>query len=244
MSNAQTQHDSTNENTENAQGESAQSDEVPSLFDEMKDDSGIDLASEEIWVIKDLGLPAGFMTDGYIASHPEYGFYLARFQDNYQNIPQEAVRGNNPDVAIPGNPQRLVSTTPGKLHDPETGRYVGRLMDYTRSTIDISRDNPGNVRLLQERSGGYRLTSGRNNARGSNLNGHFREAKNAGDLDQLKGLIEYLWYGFRQEIEVAENGLNFRATTERTRALKGLLLGSPSTNESTQETPQTSLQAV
>jgi hypothetical protein len=226
--------------------ENPSEDAAPSLFDEASESGGgIELASEDVWVIKDLGRPAGALTDAHIVSHPN-GLYLVR-QDNTQvanSLFDEAKNGHDPNTAIFGNPQHVVSKPSGKLFTAE-GRYVGTLLDYTGSPIDTTRDNAGNIRLVQERNGSFQLTSTQNNSYGANIKGHFDDARAEGDMEMLEAIVHYLWFAYRDEISILEGGRSFQAHSDRTRALKGMLVGSSSSEEQgAQSSAQTSLRGV
>lgn len=225
----------------NGQGE----DQVPSLMNEASTSRGIDLASDEVYGIKDLGLPAGPMADGYIFSHPN-GLYFAQFDSTTiaENLQDEIVNGHNDNVAIFGSPQRFESKPSGKVYTPN-GKYVARLLDYTRSAIDTSRaDNDGTMRLVQERSNGWQLTSGDNNAHGANLKGHFDDAVETGNRELVKAIVEYVWYAFRDDVTITDGGESFIPHSDRAKAFKGLLTGAASTEEEETQTPQTSLSGI
>jgi hypothetical protein len=228
---------------ENASQGSNQENSVPSLF-EQADGEQSTLEAKKVWAIKDIGQSAGFLTDYHVVSHPK-GIYNvdAATGSVAQDLFDEAKNGADPETAIPGNPQQLHCRPSGKLVTPESGRYVGQLLDYNRTPLDLTRENAGNILLIQERSSGWSLTSSSSNAHGANLKGLFEEARAAGDTQGLKAIIEYLWFAYREEITIREGGQDFEASSDRTRALRRMLLkGSASPNEEEEEsTPQTSL---
>jgi len=228
------------------QENTSQGSSVPSLFEQANGEQST-LEAKEVWAIKDIGQSAGFLTDYHVVSHPK-GIYNvdAATGSVAQDLFDEAKNGADPETAIPGNPQQLHCRPSGKLVTPESGRYVGQLLDYNRTPLDLTRENAGNILLIQERSSGWSLTSSSANAHGANIKGLFEEARAAGDTQALKAIIEYLWFAYREEITIREGGQDFEAGSDRTRALRRMLLkGSASSEESGssqgESTPQTSL---
>jgi hypothetical protein len=242
---SQTESQETTDQENASQGSSqentSQGSSVPSLFSEAEETGTLE--ATEVWAIKDIGQSAGFMTDYHVISHPK-GIYNVDVPTGSvaQDLFDEAKNGADPETAIPGNPQPLRCQPSGKLVTPESGRYVGQLLDYNQSPLDLTLENPGNILLIQEQSNGWSLTSSSGNAHGANIKGLFEEARAAGDTQALKAIIEYLWFAYRDDITIREGGQDFQAHSDRTRALRRMLLkGSASDEEEEESTPQTSL---
>lgn len=199
---------------------------APSLF-QQREENGAEsrYASDEVYLIQDIGQEAGTLTETHAASHPLGIFRLSLFSTP---LAQELK-----SKAISGHPQLLESKPSGKVQTPD-GNTVGRLLDYNDNPLDPSRDNDGNIRLVTQGRNGLTLTS-RSVSHGINIKGHFEDAYAEGDRSVLAEIIRYIKFAFREDVTVPDaimnpaepvsaEDLRFQAHSDKAKVLKRSLV--------------------